>query len=130
MNSQKAKERSILEALLKSLLALDGFAPDSIAEDERPDFILTVGDQKIGVEITLSTYEESVRALKLQASKFRSQWMDMTNFGGSFTTTHERATCEQHGLQRAVTTLETGRNHSIGLEAKNRGSARFKAAKA
>lgn len=85
MNRQKAKERAVLDALLNCLREPDGPAPDSITESERPDFIIKVADQTIGVEVTLSAYEEHVRALKFQASESPERWINTTNFGNRST---------------------------------------------
>ena len=67
MDGKKFNERARLDALLKRLLQSDGFMPSSIDVSERPDFIITTADKKIGVEVTLSAYEEHVRASVLQS---------------------------------------------------------------
>jgi hypothetical protein len=62
----KNTERGCLDALLKRLEKLGYDQPSSVIESERPDFILEIGDRKVGVEVTLAVEGEYVRAQKLQ----------------------------------------------------------------
>jgi hypothetical protein len=80
MNAKKFIERADLDALFGCLLELEGFRPDSIVESEKPDFIVTMQDRKIGVETTRSEPEEYFRALDIQASKSPSLWINTTHF--------------------------------------------------
>ena len=80
VDAKKLNERARLDMLLKRLLQSDGFMPSSIDVSERPDFIITIADKKIGVEVTLSAYEERVRASVLQNSKCPFLWVNTTHF--------------------------------------------------
>jgi len=46
---QKDAERATLTALLSAL----GVAPDQVREDEQPDFLLSMSDRTVGVEVTM-----------------------------------------------------------------------------
>ena len=59
-------ERSYLNTLLLRLKKLGYDQPSSVVESERPDFILEMGNRKVGVEVTLAVEGEYVRAQKLQ----------------------------------------------------------------
>src|ERR1035441_101560 len=80
METKKLNERAKLDVLLKRLLQSDGFMPSSIDVSERPDFIITVADKKIGVEVTLLAYAEHVRASVLQNSNSPFLWVNTTHF--------------------------------------------------
>ena len=75
----KATERANCDALLNRLRDLDGFVPDSIADSEKPDFILKVGRKTIGLEATLGVEGEYIRATKQQQIVCRQESIIITN---------------------------------------------------
>ena len=81
MNIHKIRERAVLDAILQRLTDPSSPRPDSTAESERPDFIIAVAGETIGVEITLAAYEEHIRALRLQANECATLWINTTHFG-------------------------------------------------
>lgn len=78
-SGNKAIELADLHRFLERLSQIDGYAVNHITPSERPDFILDVNGREIGVEVTRSVYQESVRALQLQAEKFPTSWVNLTN---------------------------------------------------
>jgi hypothetical protein len=78
--SQKARERAALDALLKHLRVPDAAVPELITESERPDFVIRVNGETIGVEVTTSAYEEYIRAMELHAAEYPERWINTTNF--------------------------------------------------
>ena len=55
---------------LVNRLSQMGYAFDSIKASEKPDFILTANGRQVGLEVTRSVNEDTMRALKLQREKF------------------------------------------------------------
>lgn len=80
MNAKKLNERADLDMLLKLLLELDGFSPDSIVHADKPDFRISMQDWIIGLETTRSDPEEYFRALSIQASKYPHLCINTTHF--------------------------------------------------
>ena len=74
----KTNERENLDVLLNCLARLDNFKSNSITDSDKPDFIITCGDKKIGVETTWSVDQEVVRAGKLHFSQCPNLWIDGT----------------------------------------------------
>ena len=67
----KREERFYLDEILARLVALSDFPKiPQVEEHERPDFILTEGERRIGAEITLNVYEEYRKARKLFGNSF------------------------------------------------------------
>jgi hypothetical protein len=77
---------------LSRLFEIDGFAPGCVDFD-KPDFILSAGGKRIGLEVTRSVCQESMRALKVQAVKYPSSWIHLTN-------------CVDDGARRSKACLE------------------------
>src|SRR5215210_1597171 len=77
----KDTERIILDLFLQRFGRLSEALPDLIesAEQERPDVILHFGSEKIGAEITESTFEEYRRGCVLYDARFPDAWGDITN---------------------------------------------------
>jgi hypothetical protein len=79
MSRNRTIERIDLDVLLECLTKLDGLAVTSITKDEKPDFIITCGGKKIGVEHTRAVYQEVVRAGKLHFSECPNSTTDQTD---------------------------------------------------
>ncbi len=79
MSHKKNIERFHVDDLLTRITKLGYSMPISIADSERPDFILTYADGQIGLETTRSVYQEYVRAGKLQDQKFPQEFIVITN---------------------------------------------------
>jgi hypothetical protein len=62
---KKRIELHQLNSLLKRIAKLGYDLPSDISENERPDFVVTISGQRIGIETTASVYQEHVRASKL-----------------------------------------------------------------
>lgn len=62
---KKRIESRHLDILLKRITRLGYDIPSDITESERPDFVITLAGQRIGIEVTVSMYQEYARALKL-----------------------------------------------------------------
>jgi hypothetical protein len=67
--ADKFVERTILDELLRRLSKLSYPTANSIEESERPDFILTMPDGQIGIEVTRATHQEQIRMQKLKHSQ-------------------------------------------------------------
>jgi hypothetical protein len=79
MNNKKAIERADIDVFLKCLKSLDNFTPTSLIHDDKPDFVITKGIEKIGVETTRAVHQEVVRARKLQHTRCPNSWIILTN---------------------------------------------------
>src|SRR5882724_10423021 len=75
----KATERANCDDLLNRLRELDGFLPTSIADSERPDFILRVGSKSVGLETTLAIEGEYIRAVQQQQTVCPQESVIITN---------------------------------------------------
>lgn len=62
---KKRIESHQLEDLLERITALGYEMPSDITTSERPDFIVTIAQKRIGIETTASVYQEYVRGSKL-----------------------------------------------------------------
>ena len=78
MDQKKKVERAYVNALFNRLAKL-GSAPRVLEERERPDFAALIENQRIGLEVTCSVYQELVRAEKLQAITFPDETINITN---------------------------------------------------
>jgi hypothetical protein len=67
--ADRSTERTILDELLRRLPKLGYPTPVSIEDSERPDFILTVPDGQIGIEVTRATHQEQIRMQKLKETR-------------------------------------------------------------
>jgi len=76
---KKRIESHQLQSLLKRITNLGYDQPSAIAEHERPDFVLTLSGQRIGIETTASVYQEYVRASKLHSHQCPNQCIVTTN---------------------------------------------------
>jgi hypothetical protein len=76
---KKEIEADQLRALLKRLGRLGHEAPSDIQASERPDFIVTIGGQRIGIETTRAVYQEQVRAEKIHIRRLPDQCIDTTH---------------------------------------------------
>jgi len=68
-----------LQTLLKRIVKLGYESPSDITESERPDFLVTISGQRIGIETTASVYQEHVRASKLHLKQCPNQCIDTTH---------------------------------------------------
>ncbi len=67
MQIKKQIELHQLNELFKRIAALSYEEPSDIIESERPDFVVTISGQRIGVEVTRSIYEEHGHASALHS---------------------------------------------------------------
>jgi hypothetical protein len=70
-------ERTILDELLRRLPKLGYPIPISIENSERPDFILTVPNGQIGIEVTRATHQEQIRMQKLKRTQLSDCWVSV-----------------------------------------------------
>jgi hypothetical protein len=68
-----------LKSLLKRISNLGYEMPSKITPSERPDFILTIAQQRIGVETTSSVYQEYVRSSKLHYEQCSNSCVNTTH---------------------------------------------------
>jgi hypothetical protein len=73
MALKKKIERFQIDSLLKRLAKLGHAIPESIEETERPDFILRLAREQIGLETTRAVYQEHIRADKLQQMHYPNE---------------------------------------------------------
>lgn len=67
MKDPKSTEQQELDILLEWINQFGYAQPTAVQRSERPDFILTCGEQTIGLETTFAVPQAFVRATKLQA---------------------------------------------------------------
>jgi hypothetical protein len=68
-----------LESLLKRISLLGYEIPSEITNSERPDFILKIAQQRIGVETTSSVFQEYVRSSKIHFEKCPNSCINTTH---------------------------------------------------
>ena len=73
MELRKHIERSQIEALFQRLQRLHERVPDTIEAAESPDFILRFGEERVGLEVTRSVWQEYVRGSKLHDSLYPAE---------------------------------------------------------
>jgi hypothetical protein len=79
MLHKKDIERFHVDALLKRLTKLGYSHPDSIEFSERPDFILQISGERIGLEATRAVFQEYVRGAILHDTECPNAWVVTTN---------------------------------------------------
>jgi len=79
MELRKHIERSQIEALFQRLQRLRERMPNTIEAAESPDFILRFGEERVGLEVTRSVWQEYVRGSKLHDSLYPAEWVITTN---------------------------------------------------
>jgi len=79
MEPKKDLERSQIQALFHRLQKLRERMPDKIEVAESPDFILRFGEERVGLEVTRSVWQEYVRGSGLQHTLYPSEWVITTN---------------------------------------------------
>ena len=95
MDAKKQIECSQIEALFQRLQKLRQRMPDSIEEAESPDFILSFGEERVGLEVTRSVWQEYVRGSKLHDALYPAEWVMTTNLmDGSRRRSNEEITTE------------------------------------
>lgn len=69
--------------------------PDTIEAAESPDFILRFGEERVGLEVTRSVWQEYVRGSKLHDSLYPAEWVITTNLmDGSKRRSNDEITAE------------------------------------
>jgi len=79
MSHKKYIERFHVDQLLNRLTKLGYSNPGDIRESERPDFVIDLADEQVGLETTRAVYQEYVRGSILHDTKCPNSWVITTH---------------------------------------------------